>query len=103
MRRKVCTRLDDLTENHLRALSSEWAVSSVTSFLLAQISWPQASEEREGYSICLDVWPLEMHRLLCHSGDTQSLINGEGSSTGGSSPFTSFLDCANEPGVDFTC
>ena len=30
-------------------------------------------------------------------------INGEGSSTGGSSPFTSFLDCANEPGVDFTC
>lgn len=40
MRRRVCTRLDDLTQNHLRELPSEWAVSSVTSFLLSQISWP---------------------------------------------------------------
>ena len=28
--------------------------------------------------------------------------NGGGSSTGGSGPFTSFLDCANKPGFDFT-
>lgn len=55
-----------------------------------------------GYSVCLAVWPLEMQTTVSLRRHSKFDTNGGGSSTGGSGPFTSFLDCANKPGFDFT-